>query len=159
MKRILKFKNYTFTFVSLLLALMLVSCESQHNVQSDIEQLKIQRTTIKQEIQTLAKSRLDQQKEIDLLDEKLKELKIYETGRTPHYILKIRLKQSRISLDIGDHLKDQINAIEFELPVDKDFYNNVEVGTKITNEFRTGSFLLKGSFSSWDMTVREKIVR
>lgn len=159
MKRILKFNHHIFPFVSLLLALTLISCENQHDVQNDIHQLKIQRTAIQQEIQTLLDSKIDKQKEINLLDEKLKELKIYNTGKKPYYILKIRLKQSRISLDIGAHFKDEMNAIEFEIPVDKDFYNSVNIGTKITDKFRVGSFVLKGSLSSWDMTVREKIVR
>lgn len=156
-----KFKFTTKTAIALyaMLAVVLSSCESQQDVQNDIERLKNERTTIQQEVQNLSNSKSNKQKEIALLDEKLKELKIYNSGRTPHYILKIRLKQSRVSLDIGKHMKDAMNAIEFELPVDKDFYNSVSVGTKITNEFRTGSFILNGSFSSWDMTVKAKVVR
>lgn len=156
-----KFKFTTKTAIALyaMLAVVLSSCESQQDVQNDIERLKNERTTIQQEVQNLSNSKSKKQKEIALLDEKLKELNIYNSGRTPHYILKIRLKQSRVSLDIGKHMKDAMNAIEFELPVDKDFYNSVNVGTKITDEFRTGSFILNGSFSSWDMTVKGKVVR
>jgi seryl-tRNA synthetase len=142
-----------------MLAVVLSSCESQQDVQSDIERLKNERTTIQQEVQNLSSLKNSKQKEIASLNEKLKELNIYNSGKTPHYILKIRLKQSRVSLDIGKHIKDGMNAIEFELPVDKDFYNSVSVGTKITDEFRTGSFILNGSFSSWDMTVKGKVVR
>lgn len=156
-----KFKFTIKTAIALyaMLAVVLSSCESQQDVQNDIERLKNERTIIQQDVQNLSNSKSHKQKEIALLDEKLKELKIYNSGRTPHYILKIRLKQSRVSLDIGKHIKDGINAIEFELPVDKDFYNSVSVGTKITDEFRTGSFILNGSFSSWDMTVKGKVVR
>jgi seryl-tRNA synthetase len=143
----------------LVLAVVLSSCESQQDVQSDIERLKNERTTIQQEVQNLSSLKKSKQKEIAFLNEKLKELNIYNSGKTPHYILKIRLKQSRVSLDIGKYIKDGMNAIEFELPVDKDFYNSVSVGTKITNKFRTGSFILNGSFSSWDMTVKGKVVR
>lgn len=156
-----KFKFTTKTAIALcaMLAVVLSSCESQQDVQNDIERLKNERATIQQEVQNLSSSKFNRQKEVALLDEKLKELEIYNSGRTPHYILKIRLKQSRVSLDIGKHIKDGMNAIEFELPVDKDFYNSVKVGTKITDEFRTGSFILNGSFSSWDMTVKGKVVR
>jgi cell division protein FtsB len=142
-----------------MLTVVLFSCENQQDIQSDIERLKNKRTTIQKEVQNLSNSKLNKQKEIDLLDEKLKELRIYNSGRTPQYILKIRLKQSRVSLDIGKHIKDGMNTIEFELPVDKDFYNSVSVGTEITDEFRTGSFILNGSFSSWNMTVKGKVVR
>lgn len=156
-----KFKISTVAAIAVyaMLAVVLSSCESQQDVQNDIERLKNERTTIQHEVQKLSNSKLNKQKEIALLDEKLNELKIYNSGRTPHYILKIKLKQSRVSLAIGKHMKDAMNAIEFELPVDKDFYNSVSVGTKITDEFRTGSFILNGSFSSWDMTVKGKVVR
>ena len=156
-----KFKFTTKTAIALyaMLAVVLSSCESQQDVQSDIERLKNERTTIQQEVQNLSSLKNSKQKEIASLNEKLKELNIYNSGKTPHYILKIRLKQSRVSLDIGEHIKDNMNAIEFELPVDKDFYNSVSVGTKITDEFRVGSFILNGSFGSWDMTVKGKVVR
>lgn len=156
-----KFKFTTKPAIALyaMLAVVLSSCESQQDVQSDIERLKNERTTIQKEVQNLSGVKNSKQKEIASLNEKLKELNIYNSGRTPHYILKIRLKQSRVSLDIGKHIKDGMNAIEFELPVDKDFYNSVSVGNKITDEFRTGSFILNGSFSSWDMTVKGKVVR
>lgn len=156
-----KFKLTTKTVIALyaMLAVVLSSCESQQDVQNDIERLKNERTIIQQEVQNLSTSKYNKQKEIALLNGKLKKLKIYNSGRTPQYILKIRLKQSRVSLDIGKHIKDGMNAIEFELPVDKDFYNSVRVGTEITDEFRTGSFILNGSFSSWNMTVKGKVVR
>lgn len=156
-----KFKFTTKTAIALyaMLVVVLSSCESQQDVQSDIVRLKNERTTIQQEVQNLSNLKSNKQKEIALLDKKLKELRIYNSGRTPQYILKFRLKQSRVSLDIGEHIKDAMNAIEFELPVDKDFYNSVSVGTNITDEFRIGSFILNGSFSSWDMTVKDKVVR
>lgn len=136
-----------------------VSCESKEDVQLDIDRLKKERTSINLEIQKLSDTKTLKQNEINSLNEKLNELRIYNSGRTPHYILKIKLKQSRLSLDIGEHMKDVMNAIEFEIPVDKDFYNRVSVGTKITDEFRIGSFILNGSFSSWDMTVKDKVIR
>lgn len=156
-----KFKLTTKTAIALyaMLAVVLSSCESQQDVQNDIERLKNERAIIQQEVQNLSTSKYNKQKEIALLNGKLKELKIYNSGRTPQYILKIRLKQSRVSLDIGKHIKDGMNAIEFELPVDKDFYNSVRVGTEITDEFRTGSFILNGSFSSWNMSVKGRVVR
>jgi hypothetical protein len=142
-----------------MLVVLLSSCESQEKIQSDIDSLKNERTIIQQEVENLSQLKKSKQKDIDLLDEKLKELNIYNSGRTPQYILKIRLKQSRISLDITEHIKDGMNAIEFEIHVDKDFYNSVNIGTKITNKFRVGSFILNGSFSNWDMTIKDKSIR
>lgn len=135
---------------------LFTSCESTSDVQNDIDRLKLERVEIKKEINELSSSKSSVEKEISSLSEKLKELHILHSGKTPHHILKIKLKQSRISLDIEEHIKDAMNAIEFEIPVDKDFYNRVHIGTNITDKFRVGSFILKGSFSNWNMTVIEK---
>jgi hypothetical protein len=86
-------------------------------------------------------------------------MKIYTTGRTPQYILKFKLKQSHITLDLAEHAKDAMNAIEFEMPVDKNFYDQINVGTEIINNFRTGSFIINGSFGKWKMTVVNKEIR
>ena len=75
------------------------------------------------------------------------------------YILKLKLKQSHITLDLGTHAKDAMNSIEFELPVDKDFYNSVKIGDQIIDRFRVGSAVLYGSFGSWKMTVIGKRIQ
>jgi len=137
-------------------SLLFTSCESTSDVQNDIERLKLERVEIQKEINELSSSKSSVEKEISSLSEKLKELHILHSGKTPHHILKIKLKQSRISLDIEEHIKDAMNAIDFEIPVDKDFYNRVHIGTNITDKFRVGSFVLNGSFSNWNMTVIEK---
>lgn len=153
-----KFKFTTMITIALL-AVMLTSCEKKQDVQNDIEHLKNERKTIQQEVQKLSNSKCNKQEEIAILDEKLKELKIYNSGKTPHYILQIRLTQSRLSLDMMQSMKDMMNTIKFEIPVDKDFYNTVSVGTTIVDEFRAGSFILNGSLSNWNMTVQGKVIR
>lgn len=147
--------NLFLIFVSFLF----ISCETKQDIADDITRLKNKRYNIQQEINTLNNSNIQVKNEAFKLNEKLKELKIYDSVKTPRYVLKIRLKQNRFSLDIGEHMKDAMNAIEFELPVDEEFYNDVSIGTTITDQFRAGSFLLKGSFSSWNMTVTDKNIR
>ena len=80
-------------------------------------------------------------------------------AKSPKYFLKLRLKQSHLSLSIKKHVKDAMNAIEFELPVDKDFYDSVSEGTEIIDKFRFGSFILYGNLGDWEMTVKEKYVK
>jgi len=72
------------------------------------------------------------------------------------YILKFELKQVRLSLNPLSHVRDKINTIEFELPVDKEFYDSIHVGDLIIDRFRAGSFILRGSFSNWRMSVINK---
>jgi len=62
-----------------------------------------------------------------------------------YYIVEFEIKQSHFTLDISEHLKDSINKLTFEVPVDKDYYNKVRVGQEITDSFRMGSFVMKGS--------------
>lgn len=137
---------------------MFVSCETQNSINSDITKLKAERKELTNQVDSLNVNILNLNSDILSLSEKFKELTIYEE-RTPKYILKLHLKQSHFSLSITKHIKDAANAIDFELPVDKDFYDSVKVGTNIVDEFRTGSFILSGSFGDWEMTVKGKEIR
>jgi hypothetical protein len=49
-----------------------------------------------------------------------------------------------------------MNAIEFDIPVDKDFYDEVKIGDEILDDFRMGSFIMNGSFGDWKMEVTHK---
>lgn len=86
-------------------------------------------------------------------------LKEGSNAKGPKYMLKLRLKQSHLSLSIKKHIKDAVNAIEFELPVDKEFYDSVSEGTEIIDKFRFGSMVLYGSLGDWEMTVKEKYLK
>lgn len=98
-------------------------------------------------------------KENALLVQQLHALKVGSSAKAPKYILKLRLKQAHFSLSIRKHIKDAVNAIDFEMPVDKEFYDSVSKGTEIIDKFRFGSFVLGGSFGDWEMTVKDKEVR
>lgn len=135
------------------------SCESKQDIKSDVEKLELEREVLQSDVKSLSRLIMIKREQVASLDNKLKELNIYDSDRTPRYILKIRLKQSRMSLDVFEHAKDNMNAIEFEIPVDKGFYDSVDIGTKITDEFRRGSLILNGSFSNWDMTVKSKKIK
>ncbi|MDI9859740.1 hypothetical protein [Flectobacillus roseus] len=88
------------------------------------------------------------------------QLRIAQNGGDSHkYILKLRLKQSHLSLSIKKHIKDAMNAVDFEIPVDKEFYDSVEEGQEIIDNFRFGSMVLYGSFGDWEMKVKKKYVK
>ena len=76
-----------------------------------------------------------------------------------YYIVEFEIKQSHFSLDISEHLKDSINKLTFEIPVDKDYYNKVYVGQEINDSFRMGSFIMKGSIGKWKITVKNKYIK
>ena len=84
---------------------------------------------------------------------------IKEENNIYTYIVKFEVKQSHISLDISNHIKDAMNSLEFEVPVSKTFYDSVEKGDIIDDSFRMGSFLMKGSFGSWKVKVIDKYIQ
>ena len=144
----------------LILVLMVIftlsSCESEEKVKSQITILKEQRAEIQSQFDKTVLMTNENISEIKKQHEILKEMKIEVAGRVPIYIIKFKLKQSHFSLDIGKHMKDAMNSIEFELPVDKQFYHSVKIGTNVVDDFRMGSAVMYGSLGSWKMKVVEK---
>jgi len=102
-----------------------------------------------EELERLRKENTDLKAQLDLLN----------AAKKPKYILKLKLKQASFSLSVKKHIRNAINAIEFELPVDKDFYDSVSEGTEIVDKFRFGSLVLYGTLGDWEMTVRGKEIR
>lgn len=74
------------------------------------------------------------------------------------YILTLKLKQSHVSLNVKDHLKDSMNAVEFDIAVDKQYYDSYDKGDEVLSEFRAGSFVTSGKAGSWKITVANKRV-
>lgn len=91
------------------------------------------------------------------LENEIVEAKV-ESG-TAKYIITFRIKQTHITLDIGEHIKDSMNEIKIEIPVDKEYYDSLSVGDTINDDFRMGSLIMHGSFGSWDVTVDNKEIR
>ncbi len=143
-------------FKLFIILLFLSSCESKEQIQSEIMDLSSRRLDIYREIDSLQLDISNQKQNLSSLKKDVLELEIYSSGRTPKYVVKIRCKQSRISLDLEKLMKDEMNKFEFELPVDKDFYKSVSVGDDIADNFRVGSFIMNGTFSNWNLTVIDK---
>lgn len=100
------------------------------------------------------------------LQEEVAELESYknslkdmiEQEDKPAYVITFEASQSHLTLDIGTLIKDAMNTTEFEVVVDKRYYNSVEIGQSINSDFRVGSLLMKGSIGSWDIKVADKKV-
>ena len=95
--------------------------------------------------------------ERDQLNEEILNTKI-DNGLAK-YVITFNIKQTHFTLDIGEHLKDAMNDISIEIPVDKEYYDSVEIGDTIDDSFRVGSFIWKGSFGNWKVTVESKDIR
>lgn len=112
---------------------------------------------MKQEISELQTEKQALEIEVAELSNVVTEKK--EENGTAKYVLTLEIKQSHISLDISEYLKDSMNAMEIQIPVDKEYYDSVEVGQNIMDEFRMGSFIFKGTFGNFKVTVTDKEIQ
>ena len=84
------------------------------------------------------------------------ERKALQSGREPRYIVKFEIKQGTFTIDLGEHIKNNMNAIEVEIPVNKEFYNRLSIGQDLTDSFKWGSLVFDGDFSNLHMRVKAK---
>ncbi|MBO5828818.1 MAG: hypothetical protein J6R59_10275 [Paludibacteraceae bacterium] len=128
-----------------------VGCATEEEtLNSNIVELEARVSELKSEISNLEAER-------NTLANEITDIKI-ENG-TAKYVITFNIKQSHFTLDIGQHLKDEMNDISIQIPVDKEYYDSVEVGDTIADDFRMGSLIFKGSFGSWDVTVEDKSIQ
>lgn len=141
----------------LLLTLLAASCCRQpQEIADSIKLLESKEYTLQESIQQLKLIKSELSAKIDNLKSDHEVLTAMKAGKSISYILKIKGEQSRFSLDIGEHMKDAMNAFDFEIPVSKEFYEEQEIGENVSKSFRGGSFILNGSFGSFNLTVKEK---
>lgn len=82
-----------------------------------------------------------------------------EVNSKKYYIVKFEIKQVHYSLNLKDHAKDAMNKFTLEIPVDKEYYDNVRVGQEVSNGFRMGSLMFYGSAGKWKVVVKNKYER
>ena len=83
-------------------------------------------------------------------------LLIQHSSLAEKYVVTFELKQDHISLDPKVWVADSMNTVKFQLPVDKEYYDSVQIGERVLNKFRVGSLLFKGSFGNWNVKVVNK---
>ena len=49
-----------------------------------------------------------------------------------------------------------MNDISIQVPVDKEYYDSLEIGDVIDDSFRMGSLVMSGSVGKWDITIEDK---
>lgn len=122
-------------------------------------------TTIERNISLLNKEKIELQTDIIKMDQELDRLNnilsekvdsLNEDQKT--YIILLEVKQDRTLgiLDIEGTIKDEINKFSFPVEVSKSYYNKYKVGENIESDFRLGSFIMKGSLSSWKIKIKDK---
>lgn len=111
------------SFYALLVAMFISSCESKCDIQKTIDELKIERAKLQTENANLNSLKNGNYSEINRLSEKLKELKIYESGSVPQYFIKFHFTPTTLRITNAG-----INSFSLELPVGKRFYETHNIG-------------------------------
>lgn len=74
-------------------------------------------------------------------------------GPPPACVLTLEVSQLHWTLDPIEHLKDHINALQFDIPADPAFCKDVKVGTLLDDKFRWGSWLFRQNYGQWSVRV------
>lgn len=75
------------------------------------------------------------------------------------YVITLEIKQSHFTLDVGEHIKDSMNKVEIQIPVDKQYFDSLNEGDILEDSFRFGSWLMKGSYGSWKVKILKKEIQ
>ena len=132
--------------ILLICLIFLTSC-GNGNLKAERENLETEISELEEDIRTL-------QSEKNSIEKLIKDLR--EQNDVPNYIVTFEIGQQHVTLDLGDLLKDEINKTELEVLVSKEYYDSVDIGTVVNNDFRVGSLALKGSFGTWNIEVIDK---
>lgn len=73
------------------------------------------------------------------------------------YIVKIKIHQTTYTLSLTEHIKNKFNDVEFEIPVDKAYYDNCSIGQSVADPgLKIGSLLRDGDFSKLKVKITGK---
>lgn len=144
-------KKFIVCLVVCVMLISLVGCATEEEIlNSNIVKLEEKVAKLKTEVSALENER-------DTLKNEITNIKV-ENG-IAKYIVTFKIKQSHFTMDLSQHLKDSMNEISIQVPVDKEYYDSVRVGQTIADDFRMGSFIFKGSFGNLDITVKDKYIQ
>lgn len=146
-------------FILLSVIVCFSSCykdEDFYDLQHKCRDLAAQKYSLQQDINVLNGKKSALNKEIE---EMRAEKGLLINGREPQYLVKIKIKQGTFTLDPFEHIKNEANATEMEIPVSRDFYNTVSVGTDLTDSFKAGSFWIDGDLSWLHLKVINKRIK
>lgn len=132
--------------ILLICIIFLTSC-GNGNLKAERENLETEISELEEDIRTL-------QSEKNSIERLIQDLR--EENDIPNYIVTFEIGQQHVTLDLGTLLKDEINKTELDVLVSKEYYDAVDIGTVVNDDFRVGSLALKGSFGSWIIEVIDK---
>lgn len=148
----------------LLAGLILIGgcARTPEEIQVQINKLTAQETSLKQSVRGIQQETSSMRVVLDSVRSAIdyEKLNAYiAAGGQVRYRLRVELRQKREGfdqMDLDAQMKDNMNAVEFTLYVDRQTYNEVNRGDKLIDQFRKGSAMMEGSHSSWVIRVMDK---
>lgn len=148
--------------VIFVMSLSLIGCSEKY-LNGRVAELRQERNSLSSDVNRLKNECSSLQQRQVILFQNVRNLEAEKNalsnGCEPNYVITLEIKQSTFTLDIGEHIKNNMNAITMQIPVSKQFYNSVRVGTKISEEFKYGSLVFNGDFSELNVVVKDKYVK
>lgn len=133
-----------------LLLFFMAGCSEEEHLSAEIEELRTEKIELQTEIANLHRDK-------SALMEAISDIRIeHDLAR---YIVTLHIGQSHTFWDYANNIKDSMNAIEIQIPVDKEFFDSVEIGTVINDDLRIGSLIMSGSVGSWDIRISDKSIQ
>lgn len=138
------------------------SCGNTQNdkctITTQIEQLHQQKATATHDLDDLNRQLKAANMEYDVLKEKISMTYHIIKGGQPVYVLRLSVRQVSYSFSISKQIRDAINESTFEIPVAAEYYNRVQIGDNLFDEFRWGSLVMRSSFGKWRIKVEAKSI-
>jgi len=126
-------------FLFVLMAIAICGCSKEKMAGFEYDELVSRNSELKNQI--------EEKKKV------LEDINIYPDGV---YLVTLEIKQSTFTLDLFEHAKNSMNAVEITVPVAKEFYLSCKIGDKLSDNFKWGSFLRDGDLSKLNVTVKNK---
>lgn len=133
-----------------LLLFSVVGCGERERLGAEIEELRTEKIELQTEIADLHRDK-------SALEETVSDIRIEHD--LVRYIVTLHIGQVHTFWDYTNNIKDSMNAIEIQIPVDKEFFDSVEIGTVINDDLRIGSLIMSGSVGSWDIRISDKSIQ
>lgn len=94
------------------------------------------------------------QADLERLKHDVDKMKISSDKAVGFLVLDIR--QSSFTLDIGEHFKNKMNAMQLKIAVHPTLWDSVKVGDVLGEKFKSGSYWFDGDIAHMKVTVLEK---
>ena len=149
-------KKQQFIVIAFNDSLFLVNKDIMENMESAERNNRLmnERKQIESEVNANKNINYRLKQQYDVLNKQINNDKFALAVSKTIYIVKIKIHQTTYSLDIEEHIKNKINDVEFEIPVDKAYYDNCSIGQRVTDPgMKLGSLLVDGDFSKLKIKI------